>query len=84
MSSPYGSQGSPNTIRRHTELLIETDQAETVLSVMLVPRLCSNHLAGALRINVQAAAENTNTFATITGEAPMSTPYITHSSAPHI
>ena len=44
----------------------------------------SNHLAESMRNVVQAAAANTNTFATMTGDALISTPYITQSSAPNI
>lgn len=39
---------------------------------------------GRLRAAVQAAAENTSTFAIITGHAPMMAPYVTHIAAPSI
>jgi hypothetical protein len=42
------------------------------------------HFAESLRNAVKAAAENTNIFATMTGNAFISTPYITQSSAPNI
>jgi ABC-type hemin transport system substrate-binding protein len=41
-------------------------------------------LRRALRNIVQAAAENTNTFATMTGDALINTPYSTQSAAPNI
>ena len=41
-------------------------------------------LRPALRNIVQAAAENTNTFATMTGDALINTPYSTQSAAPNI
>src|ERR1019366_4926898 len=44
----------------------------------------SNPFAESMRNVVQAAAENTSTFATMTGDAFISTPYITQSSAPNI
>jgi len=44
----------------------------------------SAHLAGASRNIVQAAAENTSTFATMTGHALINTPYSAHNAAPNI
>ena len=41
-------------------------------------------ISGRFRAAVQAAAENTSTFATITGHAPMTAPYVTHIAAPSI
>ena len=44
----------------------------------------SNYFTESVRAMVQAAAERTSIFATITGDALIITPYITQSSAPNI
>jgi hypothetical protein len=47
-------------------------------------RSYGRHGGGALRNTVQAAAEKTSAFATMTGEAPMSNPYVIQRTAPSI
>jgi hypothetical protein len=57
---------------------------ESFGNVRLGAPLARVHFAESLRNAVKAAAENTNIFATMTGDAFISTPYITQSNAPNI